>query len=105
MEHVLTEQERAVIRLRFGFHGLPLVLREIGERMGISRERVRQIELQAKMRLGKAFRAMNHPLAQGKPDGARDGGKDRWSAQPFGVESAGRITFEREPVLILQQFP
>jgi RNA polymerase primary sigma factor len=52
----LTEQERTVILLRFGIAGgLPFTLKEIGERMGISRERVRQIETQAKGRLRKIF--------------------------------------------------
>ncbi len=52
----LSEQEKTVIRLRFGLSGGgALTLKEIGERMGISRERVRQIECQAKSRLKKSF--------------------------------------------------
>lgn len=52
----LTEQERVVIAYRFGLAGgPPLTLKEIGEKMGISRERVRQIECQAKARLRKIF--------------------------------------------------
>ena len=52
----LTEQERVVIAFRFGLaDGPPLTLKEIGEKMGISRERVRQIECQAKSRLRKIF--------------------------------------------------
>ena len=52
----LTEQERVVIGFRFGLSGgAPLTLKEIGEKMGISRERVRQIECQAKSRLRKLF--------------------------------------------------
>jgi len=52
----LTEQERVVIAYRFGLAGgPPLTLKEIGEKMGISRERVRQIECQAKSRLRKIF--------------------------------------------------
>ncbi len=55
MSH-LTDQERTVVSYRFGLTGgLPLTLKEIGEKMGISRERVRQIECQAKARLRKMF--------------------------------------------------
>ena len=55
MSH-LTEQERVVVAFRFGLAGgPPLTLKEIGEKMGISRERVRQIECQAKARLRKLF--------------------------------------------------
>lgn len=52
----LTEQERLVVAYRFGLSGgPPLTLKEIGEKMSISRERVRQIECQAKTRLRKLF--------------------------------------------------
>ena len=55
MDH-LSEQERTVIVMRFGLTGGgSLTLKQIGERMGISRERVRQIECQAKTRLRKVF--------------------------------------------------
>lgn len=41
----LTPRERAVIRLRFGLEdGTPLTLAEVGTRLGVSRERVRQLE-------------------------------------------------------------
>lgn len=57
----LTEQERMVIRHRFGLDGSAiLTLKEIGEKMGVSRERVRQIETQAKQRLRRIF---NRPRA------------------------------------------
>ena len=52
----LNEQERKVISHRFGIASGPaLTLKEIGEMMSISRERVRQIECQAKRRLRKLF--------------------------------------------------
>jgi len=52
----LTKQEKLVIYHRFGISGGPaLTLKEIGEMMHISRERVRQIECQAKLRLRKIF--------------------------------------------------
>ena len=50
----LEEREEEVLRARFGLDGHPLTLSEIGERMGVTRERVRQIEARA---LGK----LRHP--------------------------------------------
>jgi RNA polymerase primary sigma factor len=56
----LGEQERFVIGHRFGLEGLPtLTLQEIGRRMGVSRERVRQIETKAKLKLRKLFKRTN----------------------------------------------
>jgi RNA polymerase primary sigma factor len=53
---LLSEQEKTVLFHRFGISGGPsLTLKEIGEIMSISRERVRQIECQAKSRLRKIF--------------------------------------------------
>ena len=44
----LSEQQRNVIRMRFGLDtGSKMTLNEIGNRMGISRERVRQVERSA----------------------------------------------------------
>jgi RNA polymerase primary sigma factor len=44
----LDERQRVIIRLRFGLDGgEPQTLREIGETLGITRERVRQVEKQA----------------------------------------------------------
>lgn len=46
----LSEREREVLRARYGLDGEEQTLREVGERMGLSGERVRQIERRA---LGK----------------------------------------------------
>jgi RNA polymerase primary sigma factor len=49
----LPDREREVVKLRYGFNGDgdPASLEEIGRRMGITRERVRQIEAEALERL------------------------------------------------------
>jgi RNA polymerase primary sigma factor len=67
MDH-LSAQERKVISHRFGIQmRRPLTLKEIGEMMSISRERVRQIECQAKTRLRKLFARKRLITAQPKP--------------------------------------
>jgi RNA polymerase primary sigma factor len=40
----LPERERRVIELRFGLHGQPRTLDEVGCTFGVTRERIRQIE-------------------------------------------------------------
>jgi RNA polymerase primary sigma factor len=51
----LTEQERTVVELRFGLSGNdPWTLSAVGEMLGITRERVRQIE-------GRALARLRHP--------------------------------------------
>ena len=51
----LTERERAVLRLRFGLHGGEAqALGDIGQELGISRERVRQIEAEALRKLRRS---------------------------------------------------
>jgi RNA polymerase primary sigma factor len=50
--HVLPPRDRLVLRLRFGLGTTrPQTLEEIGQRLGLTRERVRQIEHQALQRL------------------------------------------------------
>ncbi|HEV8120114.1 MAG TPA: RNA polymerase sigma factor RpoD/SigA [Candidatus Polarisedimenticolia bacterium] len=52
----LSDQEQTVIINRFGLEGgRVFTLKEIGEKLGVSRERVRQIESQAKKRLKKVM--------------------------------------------------
>ena len=50
----LTPRESNVLKLRFGFEGDPLSLEQVGDVIGVTRERVRQIE-------AKALRKLRHP--------------------------------------------
>jgi RNA polymerase sigma factor (sigma-70 family) len=50
----LTDREREVVRARFGFDVEPERLADIGERLGVSAERVRQIEERALAKLRQA---------------------------------------------------
>ena len=54
----LEERERAVVVLRFGLEGeAPLTLREVGQRVGLTREWVRKIETRAIRKLGHSTTA------------------------------------------------
>jgi RNA polymerase primary sigma factor len=50
----LSEREAGIVRLRFGLHGQPRTLDEIGHVYGVTRERIRQIE-------SKAMAKLRHP--------------------------------------------
>ena len=53
----LPERERLVLELRFGLHDdRPRTLREIGDELGLSRERVRQIESRALNKLRRSHK-------------------------------------------------
>jgi len=61
----LGEREREILELRFGLHGTdPITLQEIGDRMGLSRERVRQLEARAlgRLRGQRALRGLSASL-------------------------------------------
>jgi RNA polymerase primary sigma factor len=51
----LSPREARILRLRFGLeNGRSYTLEEVGEKFGLTRERIRQIE-------GKALRRLRHP--------------------------------------------
>jgi len=49
----LPDRQRRIVELRFGFDGEPLALEAIGHELGITRERVRQLERDALERLAR----------------------------------------------------
>ncbi len=62
----LSEQQRAVIRMRFGLDtGSKMTLHQIGDSMGISRERVRQVERSALRKLRQQGAALKEYAAVG----------------------------------------
>jgi RNA polymerase primary sigma factor len=59
----LTEKEREVLRYRFGLMGdKPLTLKETGKILGITRERIRQIEIRALKKLRQIIQDSIKPL-------------------------------------------
>jgi RNA polymerase primary sigma factor len=55
----LGERERLIIEMRHGIHNnAPQTLEQIGQRFGVTRERIRQIE-------AKALRKLRHPSRMG----------------------------------------
>ena len=57
-----------MLELRYGLDGDELSLRQVGERLGLSGERVRQLERRALAKLGAAMGA--EPATTGPPSGA-----------------------------------
>ena len=77
----LTDQEQTVIINRFGLEGgRVFTLKEIGEKLGVSRERIRQIENQAKKRLRKLIARQQRTDNQTPPRNGR--------TRPEGVPAA-----------------
>jgi len=73
----IDEREATILRLRYGLEGNePMTLKEIGAAIGLTRERVRQIEIEA---LEKLYTRMNSdkPLTDTPLEGKRQRGRRR----------------------------
>lgn len=84
----LDEREALVIRMRFGLDPyLPMTLREVGDQMGLTRERVRQLEHQAILKLALALQS------RGEPDDeeAEEAPVRRPHRRPSGPSANGRV--------------
>ena len=58
----ISEREQLVLKLRYGLEeGAPMTLKEIGERIGLTRERIRQIENEALKKLYEAMTGEEAP--------------------------------------------
>ncbi|MBI1338371.1 MAG: sigma-70 family RNA polymerase sigma factor [Phycisphaera sp.] len=61
---VIDQREATILRLRFGLDGQePMTLKEIGKQIGLTRERVRQIEIEALAKLNTRL-ASDNPFDQ-----------------------------------------
>jgi RNA polymerase primary sigma factor len=69
----LDERERSILTLRFGLEGeLPLTLKEVGRRLGVTREWVRKIEIRAVRKLDDSESPGEATKPQ--PEGTKSGG-------------------------------
>lgn len=73
----IDHREATILRLRFGLDGIePLTLKQIGQEVGLTRERVRQIEIEALGKLNQRL-SSNRPLTHPATIGQRQRGNRR----------------------------
>ena len=59
---ILDERERRIIDVRFGLTGYtPMTLEEVGRQFGVTRERIRQLQNSALVKMRKALSKKDHP--------------------------------------------
>ena len=86
----IDQREATILRLRFGLDGTePLTLKQIGREIGLTRERVRQIEIEALDKLNERM-ASDKPLTQPTFAGRRQRGRRRKVARAEQVQPAPR---------------
>jgi RNA polymerase primary sigma factor len=64
---VLDDRERKIILKRFGLDGNPKTLEEVGERFGVTRERIRQLQNIAMAKLRRALAKREKPTIRRDP--------------------------------------
>lgn len=85
----IDEREATVLRLRFGLDGKPpLTLKQIGAEIGLTRERVRQIEAEALRKLNSQITADKPLEAAGLLSGASDAAAASAAASSPGARSS-----------------
>ena len=78
----IDQREATILRLRFGLDGdEPLTLKDIGQKIGLTRERVRQIEIEALDKLNRRL-ADDKPLTKPAFAGKRQRGQRRKMSDP-----------------------
>jgi RNA polymerase primary sigma factor len=55
--HELGPREREIVSLRFGLEGDPMTVEQIGRRLRVPRERIRQIEVRARAKMRRSHKA------------------------------------------------
>lgn len=88
----IDDREATILRLRYGLEGEePLTLKEIGQRIGLTRERVRQIEIESLRRLQQklesdrplaAVRAREHAQRERERAGLMEETRSAWADAP-----------------------
>lgn len=88
----LDDRERLVLSLRFGLEGQkPLTLKEIGRRLGVTREWVRKIEIRAVHKLEEAEDPAPAPVpTRGRPRGPRTASIPQTAVSPAAGVSSKR---------------
>lgn len=88
----LDDRERAILAMRFGLEGAPpLTLKEVGKRLGVTREWVRKIEI-------RAVRKLDDGASSEDPAMARGAGEGRGRAGTATLRDRPRASTRRSPV-------
>lgn len=93
---VLNERERTIIGARFGLDGPTSTLRELGERLGVSAERVRQIEEASLGKLRETWAQRNAPPRKSQGFPPRAAGRPR-RRQPVARTFASAASIPSSP--------